>query len=64
MTLVRYPWDMWLKKKKFTLVKGKDYRGMPHSMAQQIRNAAHSRNLKVSISIWDNGKIDVETTGR
>jgi len=48
---VRHPWDKWFKSEGFTLLRGKQYQCMPHSMAQQIRNAAHRKQHRVSIKI-------------
>ena len=50
-TKIRHPWDSWFNRKRFRLEKGVDYTCMPHSMAQQVRNAAFVRNVKVSIAI-------------
>lgn len=46
-----HPFDNWFKKSRFKLVKGKHYNCMPHSMSQQIRNAAAKRGLTVSVHI-------------
>lgn len=35
-----YPWEEWFKKKRFRVVRGKDYSCSEVSMSQQIRNAA------------------------
>lgn len=51
-TTIRHPWKQWLsRKRKFCLVKGKDYSCQTHSMAQQFRNLASKMNLRVSIQI-------------
>ncbi len=56
-----YPWDDWFARKKpFVLKKGIDYKCQPHSMAQQVRNAALTRGVQVSIQIQ--GKILVVTS--
>jgi hypothetical protein len=55
----RYPWNAWFRKETFTLLPGRDYNGMPHTMAQQIRNNAKMRRLSVSISIDETGLIRV-----
>jgi hypothetical protein len=49
---IRYPWPKWLTPEKRSLLKkGRDYDCQPHSMAQQIRNAAAKRDVVVSIHI-------------
>lgn len=35
---VRYPWDKWFARDKFTLRRGEDFMCMPHGMAQAVRN--------------------------
>lgn len=47
----KYPWDYWLGLKAFTLRKGEDFKCQVHGMAQQIRNAAKARGIRVSLSI-------------
>lgn len=46
---VRYPWDRWLKRKKFTLYQGIDYNCMTHCMSILLRNAAHRRGIQVQV---------------
>lgn len=46
-----YPWEIWFKKKQFTICHGQDYACMTHSMAQQVRTQAAKRNIKVQIRI-------------
>ena len=48
---IRHPWDDWFRRKQFRLAKDNHYTCLPHSMAQQIRNEAQRRGLKVSIQI-------------
>lgn len=50
-TQLKYPWDQWFKKKRFQLTEGDDFKCMPHSMLIQIRNAATSRGMSVSIKV-------------
>ncbi len=45
------PWDKWLKRKRFRLVRGRHYNCMPHSMGVQVRTAAANRGLRVSVLI-------------
>ena len=61
----RYPWPQWLKRQTpaLELRKGKDYFCQPHSMAQQVRNAAQRYGKRVSIRI-DGGTITVTVKGR
>ncbi len=49
-----YPWAKWFKGTKKLLKRGRDFDCLPHVMAQQIRNTAAKRNLKVSIKIEEN----------
>lgn len=60
---VRYPWAKWFRRRTFTLRKGKDFTCQPHSMAQQIRNAAFRHRVTVSIAI-DGNEVDTTITGR
>lgn len=52
-----YPWSKWFKLKvgspvrQKTLIRGVHFDCMPHSMAQQVRNAAYKRGRRVSIQI-------------
>jgi hypothetical protein len=61
---IRYPWQRWLSRSNcLTLVKGRDYRCQPHSMAQQCRNAAIKLGISLSIHI-DGGTLRVVNQGR
>ena len=44
-----YPWDSWLARDRIVLRRGKDYQCSQSVMAQQIRNAAVQRGLRVSL---------------
>ena len=44
-----YPWATWERARSF-VVTGKEYRGAPHGLAQQIRNKFNA-DYRVSISI-------------
>ena len=46
-----YPWNKWFEKSKFKLVQGKDYTCQTHGMIAQIRTAASSRKLYVTIDV-------------
>lgn len=46
-----HPWDKWFQEDKFTLVEGRDYTCMSHSMSVQIRNAAMIRGIRASVFI-------------
>lgn len=48
-TVVRYPWDKWLKRKRFTLRRGEDFNCMTHCMSLLLRNAAHRRGIQVQV---------------
>lgn len=56
---VRYDWDRWFRKKKFTLVYGKQYRCLAHGMTTQIRTAAIARGLRVSVHVGQDLTITV-----
>ena len=47
----RHPWDKWFGYRQFALKKGRQYTCQSHTMAQQVRNAAAERDMKVSIRI-------------
>ena len=60
----RYPWEKWFTKKGkkdgiFHLKRGREFTCQPHSMAQQVRNAAAARRVKVSIVI-DGDQLSVQ----
>lgn len=62
----RYPWEKWFKKRrKFTLVKGKDFNCQPHGMAQQIRSRCRRQTppLSANISV-ENGDLIIKFTER
>ncbi len=51
-----YDWDDLFSREGYTtLTKGKDYDCLTHSMAQQIRNEAKNRRVRVTISITETG---------
>lgn len=51
---VRYPWKKWLQRKRaLTLRQGKDFDCLPHSFAQQMRNAGYRYGYRVSITVSD-----------
>lgn len=47
----RHPWDKWFGYRQFVLKKGRQYTCQSYTMAQQVRNAAAERDMKVSIRI-------------
>lgn len=51
----RYPWNLWLDQRTFTLRQGKHFSCMPHAMAQQVRNEASRRGKMVSVKIDETG---------
>lgn len=44
-----YKWDFWLAQACITLVRGVDYHVSQSSMTQQIRNAAHVRDIGINM---------------
>jgi len=50
---VRYPWDKWFAKPKFTIKQGKDFDCAKHSMIVYLRTVAASRGLSVSVRCVD-----------
>ena len=54
---VLYPWLEWLKRGDLILTQGKDFNCLPHSMSQQLRNAAFRHNYRVSIDVYSDGII-------
>lgn len=51
-----YPFDDWFAQGKLRIVRGKDFVINHLSMAQQIRNAATKRGIKVSVKAFLGGK--------
>ena len=52
-----YPWDDWFAKSEFTLVRGKHFDCMTHSMIAQIRTAARQRKKQVAVQVYYEDKI-------
>ncbi len=50
---VRYPWAKWFKSGKTTLLKGVDFDGQPHGMAQTARQAASRHGVALHISVQE-----------
>lgn len=48
-----YPWDVWLAKRRFQLIKGRDYECRTWTMAQQVTNRANKAGLRASFSFGD-----------
>lgn len=59
----KYPWDDWLSSPTVSLKKRLHFHCQIHGMAQQIRNAARKRGLRVSLEIAD-PHIHVRVVGR
>lgn len=59
---LRYPWDDWLSKGRFTLVRGVHYNCATHGMHQTAINAARKRGLKISVRMTD-GTITIAVVG-
>lgn len=60
--LPRYPWKKWLTPtgkpwKSLSLIRGKHYNCMTHSMAVQVRQAAYTLGVSVSVSIGEDRLI-------
>lgn len=53
MPIRLYPWTKWFTFQEFTLVKGVDYVCSQSAIAQQVRNAANKRGLRVSLEERD-----------
>ena len=49
----KYDWDSLFHRRSFTLVRHTDYAGSAADMAQQVRNAASSRRVSVSLEESD-----------
>jgi hypothetical protein len=60
---VKHPWDRWFKRRKFKLYRYKDFLCQPPIMAQQVRNAASSREVGVSVDV-EGGTVLVTVWGR
>lgn len=60
----RYPWASWFSLKSFSLIRGEDYDCLPHGMAQMVRNVAARRGLRVSVSLGEEGLIEVQVKGK
>ena len=51
-----YPWEKWFEratKRRVSLNRGREFECLPHSMAQQLRNAAYRHRYKVSVDIHE-----------
>lgn len=55
---VRYPWDSWFNKGKFTLVRGKDFVGLPHGILRTAKQAATARKIHITGSIESVDGVD------
>jgi hypothetical protein len=47
----RYPWGLWLGRRKTRIHKGSDYYYSTGIMAQMIRNRAHKTKVRISLEI-------------
>lgn len=45
----RYPWDKWLTQPQTILLRGRDYRCTTFGLAQQVRQQASRRGIRVSV---------------
>jgi hypothetical protein len=60
-----YDWNNLFSQGEFTMIQGKDFpeKTLPHGVAQQVRNAAVARGVKVSIEINRRGlKVTVHAS--
>lgn len=53
MDIPKYDWDYWLSQPITVLVRGVDYDVPQASMVQQARNAAHKRQVRLSVADKD-----------
>ena len=44
-----YPWESWLKRRRFTLLRGRDYACSASAMTQMLRNLASQANLQAHV---------------
>lgn len=44
-----YPFDVWFRRERFSLAKGRHYQCSTGSMIQQLRNAASARSLPLKV---------------
>jgi hypothetical protein len=60
-----YPWTKWFRKRRFRLLRGRDYICSTHGMAAMIRNKAGTPayRLEVAIRILNPDCIDVRVEG-
>lgn len=49
MSAAIYDWDGWFSRRRFVLRAGRDYRCSTTTMAQQVRNTASERGLRVTV---------------
>lgn len=45
-----YPWDQWFSRRRIILRRGEDYSCSQSAICQQVRSAASSRGLRVSVA--------------
>lgn len=58
-------WDDWFARGTVRLTRGRQFAGQSHGMAQQARNAAAARGLRVSVSLDSaRGIVTVTVVGR
>ena len=55
-----YPWEKWFKHKTIILVQYVDFQCQPHSMAQQVRNAAARLDVKLAHVTINNEVVTVK----
>lgn len=50
-----YPWETWLGRKRFTILRGRDYACSQGTMSQSIRNMASKAGLKAHVVELERG---------
>ena len=58
--VTQHPWDRWFRKRRFRLLRGRDYTCMTHCMSVQVRAAAIKRGLRASVMVNDMLSLSVE----
>ena len=52
-----YPWDVWFRRERFSLQRGRHYQCSTGSMIQQLRNAASVREMPIRIIRTNRGLV-------
>lgn len=62
-TVGKYPWREWFARTPLVLLRGRDFKGLPHGMARTAIQAAARHGLRVSTMIGEN-TVTVHIRGR